>query len=146
MDEGEILDTTMIMLGIKRERGELGGTAGENAMLVNYIYENENSREQEKYFPILIAIHEQIHQIYRGTSHLTWVSESIAHYFATKAMLRVYPDNQAVREITEGLYNSESVNTPGLVEIQRRLDEIAILKIIRISMNKGQHFGITLIN
>ena len=121
-DDGRIHDITMIMLGIERERGVLGGAAGENAMMVNYIFENENSQDQEHYFPILIALHEQFHQLYNG-SHPVWVRESMAHYYATKAIMRVYPDNDTVKEIVDKLYKSPTIGLPGLIEINRRISE-----------------------
>lgn len=120
--DGIIRTINMIMLGIQRERGVLGGAAGENAMLVNYIYENKNSQDQEKYFPILIALHEQFHQLYNGR-HPVWVRESMAHYYATKAIMVVYPDNQTVKKIVDELYSSPAIGVPGLIEIDRRINE-----------------------
>lgn len=119
---GKIRNITMIMLGIIRDRGVLGGAAGENAMLVNYIYKNDKSREQEKYLPILVALHEQFHQLDYGR-HPVWVRESLAHYYATKAMMVVYPGNQTVKEIVDELYASPTIGLPGLVEIDRRINE-----------------------
>lgn len=120
--DGRTRNITMIMLGIKRDRGFLGGSAGENAMLVNYIYKNDKSREQEKYLPILVALHEQFHQLYNGR-HPVWVRESLAHYYATKAMMVVYPGNEVVKEIVDELYASSSIGLPGLIEIDRRVSE-----------------------
>lgn len=116
-------EITMIMMGIIRDRGVLGGAAGSNAMLVNYIYENKNSRELERYLPILVALHEQFHQLYIGKGHPVWVTESLAHYYGAKAMLRIYPNNDVVRGIVEDLYETERGDLPGLVEISRQIDE-----------------------
>ncbi|MCC3859890.1 hypothetical protein [Pseudemcibacter aquimaris] len=120
---GSTQEITMIMMGIIRDRGVLGGAAGSNAMIVNYIYENEKSREMERYLPILVALHEQFHQLYSGTSHPVWVTESLAHYYATKAILKIYPDNKVVEGIVNELYQADRGDVPGLLEINRQVDE-----------------------
>ncbi|MBT5186271.1 MAG: hypothetical protein HOH19_04040 [Kordiimonadaceae bacterium] len=138
-DTGEVRHITMIMIGIIRERQSLGGAAGSNAMLVNYIFENEQSMDREKYYPVLIALHEQIHQLYRG-SQLEWVEESLAHYYGSKALQRVYPDNKTINEIVEGLYTSTAEDIPGLVEIQRRIDENRDFRLYDNFYNQGSAF------
>lgn len=123
LNTSEKIEITMILLGITRNLQSLGGAAGDKTMLVNYIYDMNNYSGKETYYPILIAIHEQIHQLSRGP-HITWVSESLAHFYATKAILKIYPENEAVREITDELYASPVDGEPGLVDIQKRIDNM----------------------
>lgn len=123
LDDKESQEITMVLLGITRQNQSLGGAAGHKTMLVNYIFDTVSATSKEVYFPIIIAIHEQIHQLSLARPHITWVSESLAHYYASKAALIIYPDNQVVRDIANELYASSMDGQPGLVDIQTRIDE-----------------------
>ncbi len=123
LDNNEPQEITMILLGITRQNQSLGGAAGHKTMMVNYIFDTVSTTSKEVYFPIIIAIHEQIHQLSLARPHITWVSESLAHFYASKAALTIYPDNRVVRDIADELYASSMDGQPGLVDIQKRIDE-----------------------
>ena len=139
LDPDEEREITMILMGITRQLQSIGGAAGDNTMLVNYIFDAKSSTSKEIYYPIIIAIHEQIHQLSRGP-HLTWVSESLAQYYATKATLMIYPDNPVVQEIVDEIYASDPEGELGLVEIQRRIDRLQDYSHYDNFYNQGSAF------
>lgn len=132
-------DFTMILLGITRQNQSLGGAAGNQNMMVNYIFDAKGANSKEAYYPIIIALHEQIHQLRRGP-HITWVSESLAQFYASKATLKIYPEIQAVKEIVEELYASSPQNEPGLLEIQSRIDRLGDYSKYDNFYNQGSAF------
>ncbi len=139
IDPGIERDITMILLGITRQFQSLGGAAGDKTMLVNYIFDSKSPTSKEVYYPIIIAIHEQIHQLSRGP-HLTWVSESLAQFYATKAALLIYPDNPQVKEIVDEVYASDPEGELGLVEIQKRIDRLQDYSNYDNFYNQGSAF------
>lgn len=139
-DDAVEREITMVLLGITRQNQSLGGAAGHKTMLVNYIFDTVSATSKEVYFPIIIAIHEQIHQLSLSRPQITWVSESLAHYYATKAVLTIYPENKVVSDITAQLYASSMDGEPGLVDIQDRIDERQDYTYYNNFYNQGSAF------
>lgn len=139
VNQSEPKEITMVLLGITRQRQSLGGAAGNETMLVNYIFDSKSSSSKETYYPIIIALHEQIHQLLRGP-HITWVSESLAHFYAAKATLKIYPQNPVVKAIADELYSSSTEGQPGLIEIQKRIDRLQDYEYYDNFYNQGSAF------
>lgn len=124
----------IIMLAITSRYGEMGGAAGFNAMLVNYITDLP-ADDKKHIYPIIIALHEHFHQISSG-EHPTWMNESLAHYYAIKAAQSIYPDTPAMSEILKDLEKAPPANFLGLWTINRQVT------IDRNYQNYGQFYAI----
>ena len=80
--------------GVPRERREASGAAGYDTILANYIISEDQPKREEQLLSLMLIFHEQFHQLDNG-AHPVWMGESLANYYALKALRKIYPDDQA---------------------------------------------------
>ena len=115
---GKTLDVYWFPLD-RRERS-FAGTAGYSALAVNYFREDGPSSQIEDILPVLVVLHEQFHQLIgRGP---VWLAESMAHYYALKALLVTRIIGQEKYDEFVMRIKKEADQFPPLLEIQRRYD------------------------
>ena len=71
---------------------------------------------------LALVFHEQFHQLDSG-SHPVWMGESLANYYALKALKRVFPENESADSIWKRFINTERPITLGLLAIEREISE-----------------------
>lgn len=75
----------MVWFGVARHRREISGAAGYDTILANFIIPEDNPRVDEQLMSLMLVLHEQFHQLDSG-SHPVWFGESLANYYALKAL------------------------------------------------------------
>ncbi len=81
--------------GAPRERREASGAAGYDTILANYIVSNDTPKREEQLLSLMLIFHEQFHQL-DSAAHPVWMAESLANYYALKALRKIYPEDEAV--------------------------------------------------
>jgi len=113
---------TVVWFGADRERFEVSGAAGYDTLIANYILPGETPSAFEAAAPFILVLHEQFHQLETGANP-HWVSESLANYYALKAARLILPDHEGVEQAWAMFIDPEAPVEPGLLELQRRIDE-----------------------
>lgn len=113
---------TVIWLGVKRSEGSVGGAAGADAVLVNYILPDANSTPEEALKPLVIVIHEEFHQLVRGRLPL-WARESLAQFYGLKTLSRIeVVDQAAAARLRDREFAAGSAG-PGLAAVQAQVQK-----------------------
>ncbi len=107
---------TVVLLGIERSAGSVGGAAGHQAVVVNYILPDAHSTAEEALMPLVIVLHEQFHQLVSGNLPL-WASESLAQYYGLKTLGRIGVDRAAASTLSHREFSAGSAG-PGLTAVQ----------------------------
>lgn len=115
-------DLTVVWLGIARNKGESGGAAGYDTLLVNYIKSGGPPQKRDLLLPLATVLHEQFHQLTRGNLP-AWVNESLANYYAFKALGRIYPDQADVAAARAAFLRPNAKIDLGLIDVQRRIEK-----------------------
>ena len=112
---------TVVWLTVPRERQDMGGAAGHDTLLVNYVADGAGSAPEAFFMPFVIVLHEQFHQI-DGGSHPVWVSESLAHYYALKAASLVFPEEPAIERVRDIFIDADRPVVVGLLGVQSEIE------------------------
>lgn len=113
---------SVIWFGASRDRREASGAAGYDAILANYIIPEDAPKMEEQLLSLMLIFHEQFHQMSAG-SHPVWMNESLANYYALKALQKAFPDNLSERKIWNRFINTEVNKSIGLLDIQKQIIE-----------------------
>jgi hypothetical protein len=115
----------VIWLGIHADIGEAGGAAGHRSFVANYIYGPQQNQQLNAARTLMVLAHEQFHQLVdlareQRAPLTTWVNESLAQYYALKAI-----DNSDVDSPTKEVIFNRYVDPnrrieTGLTELARR--------------------------
>ncbi len=117
-----VSDLSVVWFGVPRDRREVSGAAGYDTILANFIIPEDKPKEAEQFMSLALVFHEQFHQLDSG-SHPVWMGESLANYYALKALKRVFPENESADSIWNRFINTERPITLGLLAIEREISE-----------------------
>ena len=114
----------VIWLAAGQLRGPLGGAAGSRSFVANYVIDKAADEKRNRSMTLAITAHEQFHQLVdmlRGEQSPlpVWLSESLAQYYALKALLHA-DDSQAAREIRNEFIDPARAVSQRLLELNRR--------------------------
>lgn len=113
--------TTVIWLGVEGEQAGISGAAGSNILLINYPRSGDRMPERIKARALYVLLHEQFHQIDPSISAPAWLGESIASYYALKALERLGSDNANLAEIRNSFIATDRPVTATFLDIERQL-------------------------
>lgn len=94
----------VIWVGIDEKLGQIGSAAGSRSFIANYIDSSEQTRPINTALSVMVLAHEQFHQLadmLRGDlpSQPMWIEESLAQFYALRALKAAYSKNVVVNEI-----------------------------------------------
>ena len=112
----------LVLIGAPPTERTVGGAAGYDTLIVNYLNGNDVPPEYDRHTPQLIALHEQFHQIV-ATPLPLWANESLAHFYALKAMQRDRRVRPAAIRLWTRCCSGQLSPGPGLMTVQ---DEVAL--------------------
>ena len=115
-------DLSVVWFGAPRERHQASGAAGYDTIMANYIVGQDDPKQAEQLLSLMLVFHEQFHQMSSG-SHPIWMGESLANYYALKALSRAFPDNESERAIWNRFINTQAPPSIGLLDIQKQIIE-----------------------
>jgi hypothetical protein len=134
----------VVWFGVPQDKHEISGAAGYDTLLANYILPEENPDPYNFYRPFILVLHEQFHQLQNGVStkggRPAWVGESLAQYYALKAGLITFPDNEAIRAIYDDEIYSEITIEVGLLTVQHQIDVEQNYQNYSLFYSQGVHF------
>ncbi len=113
---------SVIWFGAPRERREASGAAGYDTILANYIVAEDAPKREEQLLSLMLVFHEQFHQLDAG-SHPEWVGESLANYYALKALKRAFPNDTATDSVLKRFIDPNRPVTIGLLDIQSEISK-----------------------
>lgn len=114
----------VIWLGMDDQHGRAGGAAGSRSFVANYVFGKPEAESVNSARTLAILAHEQFHQLVdlvRGplASLPVWLSESLAHYYGLKALVRSSPGSTA-RAVYARFVDPARRVEHGLLELDRR--------------------------
>ena len=116
----------VVWLGVSESRGGAGGAAGSRSFLANYVLGSNANKGRNTALTMTIVAHEQFHQLVDvlrsdlpNQALAVWLNESIAHYYALKALLVAYK-SRAANEVWARFIDPDRAVEHGLVELNRR--------------------------
>ena len=115
-------DLTVVWLGVARNKGDLGGAGGYDTLLANYIRSKGPPQKRDLILPLVIVLHEQFHQLTRGTLP-AWMNERLATYYALKAVSRIYNDPADIAAARATFLHPDAKIEIGLLDVQRQIDK-----------------------
>ena len=118
----KVSELSVVWFGVPRERREVSGAAGYDTILANFIIPEDKPKDEEQLMSLALVFHEQFHQLDSG-SHPVWMGESLANYYALKALKRLFPDNKSADDIWNRFINAEHPTTMGLLDIEREISK-----------------------
>lgn len=130
---------SLLWLGVSPAQRNLGGAAGLNSYLANFHYDASgiNVKSQQRLW--WISGHELFHMLYSKSLAL-WQSESLAHYFGYKSLLKagVQPEHTPLYYAEKAA--SGSVATAGLYLAQQKVAEQQDYRYYALFYDKGAAF------
>ncbi|MBU2712657.1 hypothetical protein [Zooshikella harenae] len=81
----QVRDWSLIWVGIDKKHKSLGGAAGSEAYISNYLVDKKQLTKQSIPMLLKVSAHETVHSITEYPFPL-WISESLAEYYAYKSM------------------------------------------------------------
>ena len=115
-------DLTVVWLGVDRKKGDVGGAGGFDTLLANYIRSDAPPRKRGLILPLIIVLHEQFHQLTRGPLP-AWMNESLATYFALKAVAQIYTDPADIAAARTTFLHPKAKIDLGLIDVQHELEQ-----------------------
>lgn len=106
--------------GVPRERREASGAAGFDTILANYIIAKDTPKREEQLLSLMLVLHEQFHQLDSG-AYPIWMGESLANYYALKAMRKIYPEDEAATLVWDRFIDIERPIDISLTQIQSEI-------------------------
>lgn len=106
--------------GAPRERREASGAAGYDTILANYIISEDQPKREEQLLSLMLIFHEQFHQLDNG-AHPVWMGESLANFYALKALRKIYPDDQAASLVWDRFITIDQPVDISLTQIQSEI-------------------------
>ena len=110
----------VVWFGAPRERREASGAAGYDTILANYIISKDAPKREEQLLSLMLVLHEQFHQLDSG-SHPIWIGESLANYYALKALLEIYPNDMAAISVWDRFIDVDRPVDISLTQIQSEI-------------------------
>ncbi len=115
----------VVWLGMDETLGEAGGAAGSRSILANYVDGDPDNLEINAARTMLILAHEQVHQLVgllrsSDSPFPIWLGESLAHYYALKALARGPLPSQVVSSVFDHFIDPTREVAAGLVDLCRR--------------------------
>lgn len=90
----------VVWVGRRDEENNINGAAGERVLLVNYTRNGDHLTARDRMRALFVLLHEQFHQINPGGGGgAAWYGESIASYYALKALRRQMGEDVLLKEI-----------------------------------------------
>jgi hypothetical protein len=108
-------------LGVERGAPSLGGAAGNELLLVNYIRDgatDETRAALTAATPLIEASHQLASKFGERPA---WAEESLATYLGLQALVRAMPDSEVVLKLQQRLEQDGDRFPLGLIEVQRRV-------------------------
>lgn len=115
-------DLSVVWFGAPRVRREASGAAGYDTILANYIIPEDAPRLEEQLLSLMLVYHEQFHQL-DTASHPVWIGESLANYYALKALKKSFPNNEIANKIWKRFIDETRPIDIGLFEIQKQISD-----------------------
>ena len=106
--------------GAPHERHEASGAAGYDTILANYILPHDNPNRTDQLLTLMLVFHEQFHQL-NSASQPIWISESLANYYALKALKEIYPEDSAAKSVWDRFINAERPIDISLLQIESEI-------------------------
>lgn len=78
----------VVWIARNAENTGISGAAGDRVVLINYPAKEGNLTERDRTRALYVLLHEQFHQLDPSENSPTWISESLASYYALKALRR----------------------------------------------------------
>lgn len=112
----------VVWIGVDRAQGMIGGAAGGNSFLANYLTGADKDL-LALHRNLLVVAHEQFHQLVsacRGSkpSLPAWANESLAQYFALRTV-SAGADEVAMKPLVNDFIHSEAAVSQGLLAMNR---------------------------
>lgn len=130
----------LVLVGAPPKERSVGGAAGYDTLIVNYLEGKDLPPEYDRHTPQLIALHEQFHQIV-ATPLPLWANESLAHFYALKAMHRDRRLRSAARELWARCCSPGHIPAaPGLIAVQDQVTSKGDYSSYPLFYTKGAAF------
>lgn len=115
----------VIWLGLDKSHRMINGSAGSNAVLVNYVMDgSETIAPNDLNRSLYVLLHEHFHQLQPTIIFQGWVSEGLATYYGIKATQVALADATASTEaLPLKLINPEAPVEMSLFEIQKLVNQ-----------------------
>ncbi|WP_420960378.1 hypothetical protein [Brucella sp. IR073] len=114
---------SVLWLGVPKKLLSLGGAQGDGLLLVNYLA-SDTPEPFGKAMRLYVPLHEAMHQFAAtGRKRPVWMEESLASYFAIRAVLAVTHDAAGAKALFERFKEGAKAFPEGLVAISSRVDE-----------------------
>ena len=109
-----------VWLGMSDTASSMGGAAGTEILLVNYIRGNVDS--ERKTVTAMAPLIEATHQ-YASSYGVRpgWTEESLAVYFGLEALHHALPNDDAPNDLRKKFIKDADRFPPGLIEVERRV-------------------------
>lgn len=129
----------LVLIAAPPDERSIGGAAGYDTIIVNYLKGKDISPEYDRHTPQLIALHEQFHQIV-ATPLPLWANESLAHFYALKAMHRDRRLRPAAIRLWTRCCSRQLPPGPGLITVQDQVASTGDYSNYHLFYGKGAAF------
>ncbi len=130
----------VVWIGL-RKKGNIGGAAGYRTFLINYFFIGDNILKDKLIWSFMTAFHEQFHVIYHSkVSQPVWVGESLAQYYAIKALEKVEFEQNLLKPIKAHFFQTSRKNEIGLKEANHRFKSEKDMSVYHLFYEQGASF------
>lgn len=129
----------LILIGMDKQAGSVGGAAGKRALIANYVSENGTVLVDELPRLHWIIGHEIFH-IVSTRDYPLWVSESLAQYYGYKSLLQIGIESQTPIEILQAEQHKLPHIELGLYSAQKRFSDSGDMRYYPLFYIKGAAF------
>lgn len=129
----------LVLIGVAPQARTVGGAAGYDTLIINYLKPKDILQGYDRHTPQLIALHEQFHQIV-ATPLPLWANESLAQFYALKAMHRDPRLRPAATRLWRRCCRGHVSAGPGLIAVQDQVASKGDYSNYHLFYDKGAAF------
>ena len=131
---------TVVWLGLPK-KGPIGGAAGFRTFLINYFFIDGEMLKDRFIWSLMVAFHEQFHVLYYPeVSQPVWVGESLAQYYAIKALEKVGFDPKLLKPIKAHFIQPLRKIEMGLKEANHKFKAKNDMSVYHLFYDQGASF------
>lgn len=131
---------TVVWLGLPK-KGAIGGAAGFRTFLINYFFIDGKMLKDKFIWSLMVAFHEQFHILYYSeASQPIWAGESLAQYYAIKALEKVGFAPHLLKSIKTHFIQPSRKIEMGLIEINRKFINENDMSVYHLFYDQGTSF------
>jgi hypothetical protein len=133
-------DLNVVWMGLHKN-GAIGGAAGYRTFLINYFFIDEKILKDKLIWSFMVAFHEQFHVLYHcEASQPVWAEESLAQYYAIKALEKAGFDQKLLKPIKDQFIAPSRKNEIGLIEANRKFKSDNDFSVYHLFYDQGASF------